>query len=65
MSKTRYRSNFYLKGGALMYAYDKFAARPTLDIDFLGNNISNEGDSIVSAFKEICSVQCDEDGVST
>lgn len=63
MSKTRYRSNFYLKGGALMYAYDKFAARPTLDIDFLGNNISNEGDSIVSAFKEICSVQCDEDGV--
>lgn len=36
MSQTRYRSNFYLKGGALMYAYEKFAARPTLDIDFLG-----------------------------
>ena len=36
MSQTRYRDNFYLKGGALMYAYEKFAARPTLDIDFLG-----------------------------
>ncbi len=24
----------------------KFAARPTLDIDFLGNNISNEGSSL-------------------
>ena len=46
-----------------MYAYEKFAARPTLDIDFLGNNISNEGTSIVAAFKEICSVPCDEDGV--
>ncbi len=30
MSQTRYRSNFYLKGGALMYAYERFAARPTL-----------------------------------
>ena len=29
MSKTKYRSNFYLKGGALMYAYERFAARPT------------------------------------
>ena len=39
MSQTRYRDNFYLKGGTLMYAYEKFAARPTLDIDFLGKNI--------------------------
>ena len=52
MSQTKYRSNFYLKGGALMYAYEKFAARPTLDIDFLGNNISNEGTTIVATFKE-------------
>ena len=36
-----------------MYAYERFAARPTLDIDFLGNNISNEGTSIIAAFKEI------------
>ena len=38
MSQTKYRNNFYLKGGALMYAYERFAARPTLDIDFLGKN---------------------------
>ncbi len=55
ISQTRYRSNFYLKGGALMYAYEKFAARPTLDIDFLGNNISNEGATIVATFaNKIC-----------
>lgn len=50
MSQTRYRNNFYLKGGALMYAYERFAARPTLDIDFLGNNISNGDTSIIAAF---------------
>lgn len=63
VSQTKYRNNFYLKGGALMYAYEQFAARPTLDIDFLGKNISNEGPAIVAAFKEICSVPYDEDGV--
>lgn len=63
MSQSRYRNNFYLKGGALMYAYERFAARPTLDIDFLGNNISNKGTSIIAAFKEICSVPFEEDGV--
>lgn len=64
VSQTRYRNNFYLKGGALMYAYEKFAARPTLDIDFLGKNISNESATIVAAFKEICSIPCDKDGIT-
>lgn len=64
MSKTKYRSNFYLKGGALMYAYERFAARPTLDIDFLGNNLSNESKNIIAVFKEICAVPFEEDGVT-
>lgn len=63
ISQTHFRDNFYLKGGALMYAYEKFAARPTLDIDFLGNNISNDSYSIIAAFKRIGSVSCEEDGV--
>lgn len=63
ISQTPYRQNFYLKGGALMYAHEKFAARPTLDIDFLGNNISNNSERIVAAFREICSVSYEEDGV--
>jgi predicted nucleotidyltransferase component of viral defense system len=64
MSKTKYRSNFYLKGGALMYAYERFAARPTLDIDFLGNNLSNESKNIIAVFKEIFAVPFEEDGVT-
>ena len=63
ISRTRYRENFYLKGGALMYAYERFAARPTLDIDFLGTHISNDGERIAEAFREICAVGCKEDGV--
>lgn len=46
-----------------MCAHEKFAARPTLDIDFLGNNISNNSERIVAAFCEICSFPCEEDGV--
>ena len=46
-----------------MYAHEGFAARPTLDIDFLGNNISNDGKRIVAAFREICSCPCKEDAV--
>ena len=63
LSVSDYKDKFILKGGALLYAHDGFQARPTLDIDFLGNNISNEGTSIVAAFKEICSVPYEEDGV--
>ena len=63
LSQTSFRNNFILKGGALMYAYEHFAARPTLDIDFLGAGISNEGGSVANAFRQICSVPCDEDGV--
>lgn len=63
ISQTRYRENFYLKGGALMYAYERFAARPTLDIDFLGTHISNDGERIAEAFREICAVECEKDGV--
>lgn len=64
MSLSHYKNNFYLKGGALMYAYERFAARPTLDIDFLGTGINNDNEIIVSAFKEICAIPCEEDGVN-
>lgn len=64
ISQTHYRVNFYLKGGALMYAYERFAARPTLDIDFLSTHISNDSKRIAEAFREICTVECKEDGVT-
>ena len=34
LSISNYHERFILKGGALLYAYDRFEARPTLDIGF-------------------------------
>ena len=64
MAHSRYACNFYLKGGSLIYALSGVAARPTLDIDFLGVNISNSQQIIQDVFKAICSVDCCDDGVS-
>lgn len=63
LSKSRYKDNFVLKGGALLYAYDTFLKRPTLDIDFLGCNINNDKNSIMQTFSEIVSLSGIDDGV--
>ncbi len=63
LSQSRFRNHFILKGGALLYAYEKFAARPTLDIDFMGNRINNDKQDITSAFRCICEIEYEKDGV--
>lgn len=64
LSLSDYRENFYLKGGALLYATQKDIARPTLDIDFLGVKIKNDLAHIKNVFTEICSINCNtDDGV--
>lgn len=63
LSISKYCNNFILKGGALLYAYDEFLPRPTLDVDFMGTNISNDKNAIINAFKEIASRMSTDDGV--
>ncbi len=63
MSISKYRSNFYLKGGALLFVYERFLARPTTDIDFLGSSISRDKENIKRVFTEILSIPYPEDGV--
>ncbi len=63
LSMSDYKEHFILKGGALLYAYERFKARPTLDIDFMGNRIDNDKANIARAFKEICEIEHAEDGV--
>lgn len=63
LSKSSFRSHFVLKGGALLYAYEKFAARPTLDIDFMGDGTNNNKEDIGSAFRSICEIEYETDGV--
>lgn len=63
LSISRYRGRFFLKGGALLYAHERFLARPTLDIDFLGYHIDNDKENIRKAFVEICKIPYEKDGV--
>lgn len=59
-----YREQLLLKGSSLLYAYERWDARPTLDIDLLGHRISNSEENIKSIITEICGLECPEDGVN-
>lgn len=63
LAQSSYKGNFCLKGGTLLFAYEKILARPTLDMDFSANRISNDMQDIRNAVMEICRVECAEDGV--
>lgn len=64
LSISNYRERFILKGGALLYAHDRFEARPTLDIDFMATRINNDKENVKLIIKEICNVECAPDGAS-
>ena len=46
LSISQYHDHFFLKGGALLYAHERFMARPTLDIDFMGHHIDNDKENV-------------------
>ena len=64
LSRSKYKSQFFLKGGALLYAYNRLGARPTLDVDFLIKNISNDKEHIKNVFREILAIACDDDALT-
>lgn len=63
LSVSPYKDRFILKGGALLYAHEHLKARPTLDIDFLGQQISRDMENIKNVFMKLCDIECFEDGV--
>jgi predicted nucleotidyltransferase component of viral defense system len=56
LSYSEYRNNLVLKGGLFLYSITNFESRPTMDIDFLMRNQSNENDKMVSMVKKIIRV---------
>jgi predicted nucleotidyltransferase component of viral defense system len=63
ISASRFNSNFYLKGGTLLYMFSKGNMwRYTMDIDFSLHHIEYNQQKIVDAFKDICTLQTN-DGV--
>lgn len=63
ISASPYKSNFLLKGSFLLFALDGFKARPTIDIDLLGERISNDRNNLEAVFQKVCRIECEEDGV--
>ncbi|MBO7566846.1 MAG: nucleotidyl transferase AbiEii/AbiGii toxin family protein [Bacteroidales bacterium] len=64
IAQSYYRDNFFLKGGALLYAFNQEKSRPTKDIDFLGININNDQANIKAIFEQITTIKCEEDGIA-
>lgn len=63
LSQSKYKEMFLLKGGALLYAHNRFKSRPTIDIDFLAKNLSNDKENIKTVFNEILSIQSNDDAL--
>jgi predicted nucleotidyltransferase component of viral defense system len=57
-----YANRFCLKGGALLYAWERERSRPTLDIDLLSLQLSSE--AMEGIFLEICSLPYPPDGIT-
>ncbi len=64
ISISQYKRHFLLKGSSLLFALDGFKARPTIDIDLLGEHISNDAENLKKVFQKICLIECEEDGVT-
>ena len=64
ISASPYKSHFLLKGSSLLFALDGFKARPTIDIDLLGERISNDRNNLKEVFRKVCRIECEKDGVT-
>jgi len=63
LEKSDHRNHFILKGALLFIAYNIPSVRPSKDIDFLGQQISNGVNEIKTAIEEIASIDL-KDGVT-
>lgn len=55
LSKSKYKNNLIFKGGLLLFSLSNFESRPTMDIDFLGRDISNDQSNILSIISSVIS----------
>jgi predicted nucleotidyltransferase component of viral defense system len=62
ISKSRFSDRFVLKGAVLFIAWMNSLYRPTMDLDLLTFGPSDTV-SLISVFREICGIACNEDGL--
>lgn len=61
VSVSEFKNHLLLKGGNLLYSIQGNTARPTVDIDFSGNKISNDIEEIKKMFLQILAIETNDD----
>jgi len=61
LSVSDYSQQLILKGGAFIYAMQGIKSRPTIDVDILGTQISNDIETLCKAFRQICIVESEDE----
>jgi predicted nucleotidyltransferase component of viral defense system len=57
LSVSDYSQQLILKGGAFIYAMQGLKSRPTIDVDLLGTQISNDIEVLCKVFRQICAIE--------
>jgi predicted nucleotidyltransferase component of viral defense system len=60
LSVSPYSDNFVLKGGLMLFSIARFNTRPTVDIDFLAQNMPNRLDYVKQTVSTIAGLSCDD-----
>ncbi len=60
LANSKYHKHFVLKGGLYLYSLYGAIARPTRDIDFLGQDLASEESELLKTFQEIVSIDLDD-----
>lgn len=60
VSVSEFKNHLLLKGGNLLYSIQGNTARPTVDIDFSGNKISNDIEEIKKMFLQILAIETND-----
>ena len=61
LDKSEYHNRLILKGGLFLFSYSGFESRPTMDIDFLAQNLSNDEEEMEKVINRICQVKTDNE----
>lgn len=64
VQNSRFCMNLVLKGGLFLFSLSRFESRPTMDVDFMLRNLSNQPEEVVSMMKEILSINTGNDFVN-
>jgi len=61
ISVSDYSQQLILKGGAFIYAVQGIKSRPTIDVDLLGTQISNDIETLCGVFRQICTIESEDE----